>query len=757
MFYLNSVESKVPDWIYSLPGYEVMNIVARAVKNGLVAGYTSVRSFFLYNKAFLLEAYRESVSFISQTTDDIPPVKLLFEWTQRVYKRTSWAWEYWEEGNQIRKATMWVVGTLFPSGNSTGTAIGFNLTDNQYVKLFPSAGYIEGNIPLPIEWDNFNVVPELNPEKAVDAKDLSFDFTYFYYELLDFLNRIAPLYHVDLWLPPFDTHALVAGSQHYITFDDRFYEFAGGCDYLLAADLKNLSFAVVVNYDQSRSRAVRKSLTSYHGNRTLRLEAGEVLYLDNRRVELPFRLGSTVVTRNGSRTIIDMGHIRVECNVAFDVCSFHLAGRFHGRTGGLLGSFTNEAADDFASPSGRLLTRTDSFARTWEVRNQRRLCRVKNLAIKAPSGDPRAETACHRLFIDQGSALRPCYGVVNTAPFIRMCLNDLEANYNSPGRFLSVCTSAAAYVAACASDGVDIWIPPNCVRCELEDGHVLQAAQTKLYLHDAPRSADVVLVVERRSCQRRRSFRRVLKTLDDMLTRRGITGNKFAVIGYGGEDIFWHPHIETLKGKVWGNSHIAGRALDAISHKTQRGGDPDGYQEVEVFSAIRDACMLPFRGGVSKQIILFSCSACPYQEEEFPFTLKVLDLMDIKLHVVADTEFYMQRTSRRHNSGVVALGSELAYTIKDLQSRRQLGERRLHPYVRIPKDLCSPLAIETNGTVFDSRRWSKNLRDLMAAVVATGADPSACQECDCFADRDGVGKLECRTCISRALKVSLPS
>ncbi|XP_037093009.1 apolipophorins-like [Pollicipes pollicipes] len=749
VFHLNDVGSSTPEWINSLPGVELLSTIASTTKRVVLSAYSGIATFLRYNQEFLKEAWAEAVNLLSQIRDDVPPVRILFEWFQRIYRQTSWIWEYWEEGNQIRETINWAMSTISGSRNGANGTSGLNITDNSFLKFSPSTGYVEANLPLPVKWESFNKMPIFNPEESKQSTDLSLDVTFFYYELLDYINKVSPLLTADLWLPPYDAHALLAGYQHFLTFDNKFYEFAGDCSYLLAADLRDLSFALVVDYDLSRGRATGRSISAFQGNHTLRLVQGKSLFLDDRRVELPFRLGSTVVSRNGSRTILNLGHSQVACNVAFDVCVFHLSGQFHGRTGGLLGTYTNEAVDDFTSPSGQLLTRVDSFARTWEVRGERRSCRVKNLALRAPaSGDQRAVAACKALFDHPRSALRPCYGIVNTAPFLRMCLNDLEANFNSPGRYLMVCTAAAAYVTECASNGVDIWMPPSCVRCELEDGHVLQAAETKLYRLNAPRLADVVIVVEMKSCQRGRSFRRTIRSIDDFLRRRGMSQSRFAIIGYGGNDIYRLPHIKTIKGEIWGTSHTTGRALDHLVRNLS--GDSDDPSEV--FSAIREACMLPFRGGVSKQIVVFSCSACPYREQEFPFTLKVLNLMDVKLSLVADTAFHLKKASRQYDSSVVAVGASLAYTTKDLQSSRRAGDSRLHPYVLIPKDLCSPLAIETNGTVFDGRRWSKPMRDLVAEVVAGAAEPSPCQECDCFADRDGVGKLECRTCISRTLQ-----
>jgi len=45
-------------------------------------------------------------------------------------------------------------------------------------------------------------------------------------------------------------HASLTGTQHFMTFDKKFFEFAGECSYLLARDFIDKSFAVIVNYDK---------------------------------------------------------------------------------------------------------------------------------------------------------------------------------------------------------------------------------------------------------------------------------------------------------------------------------------------------------------------------------------------------------------------------------------------------------------------------------------------------------------------------
>lgn len=82
------------------------------------------------------------------------------------------------------------------------------------------------------------------------------------------------------------------------------------------------------------------------------------------------------------------------------------------------------------------------------------------------------------------------------------------------------------------------------------------------------------------------------------------------------------------------------------------------------------------------------------------------------------------------------------------------------------KDLCTPLALETNGTVFNLDRMSnsalgdgpaipvlnKKFVDVWSRRVASLALPAACQRCDCVADQDGSGRAICQRCLSPSIE-----
>merc|ERR1712142_751289 len=70
-------------------------------------------------------------------------------------------------------------------------------------------------------------------------------------------------------LPPFTATAMVAGNQHFFTFDGSFMEFAGDCSYVLARDFADGKFTVIANYRRTRAGPKRQSISVMAGPNTV--------------------------------------------------------------------------------------------------------------------------------------------------------------------------------------------------------------------------------------------------------------------------------------------------------------------------------------------------------------------------------------------------------------------------------------------------------------------------------------------------------
>lgn len=190
----------------------------------------------------------------------------------------------------------------------------------------PSAGRVELTQRLPFQWDDFLTAPKPHRlgllAKAVAAKQSlwhELDLTQRYYDLVDALVKLQPAASLRRVVPPFGSHATIAGTQHYMTFDGKFYEFAGECSYLLVGDFYRSNFSVVVNYEGADGRVVRKSLTIVSDGRRIQVDSRFRVSVDNHKVRWCHILRascstSSAIASTESELIADFG------NTLADLC-----------------------------------------------------------------------------------------------------------------------------------------------------------------------------------------------------------------------------------------------------------------------------------------------------------------------------------------------------------------------------------------------------------------------------------------------------
>jgi len=114
-----------------------------------------------------------------------------------------------------------------------------------------------------------------------------------------------------------------------MTFDRRFFEFAGDCSYLLVRDFISGTFSVIVNYDDaSGGRPVKKSLTVITGDHQLEVFPDGKVTVDGSRVEMPVKISNTTVTRTGHmiRVADDWRAVSLTCDLPHDHCSLAISG-----------------------------------------------------------------------------------------------------------------------------------------------------------------------------------------------------------------------------------------------------------------------------------------------------------------------------------------------------------------------------------------------------------------------------------------------
>lgn len=118
----------------------------------------------------------------------------------------------------------------------------------------------------------------------------------------------------------------------------------------------------------------------------------------------------------------------------------------------------------------------------------------------------------------------------------------------------------------------------------------------------------------------------------------------------------------------------------------------------------------------------------------------------VNLHILADTEFEFEKTRKlRHFFG---MDRELVYSKRfpegDAETRKQLHISKSN------LGICTPLALETDGSVFSARKLMperkypiKRVATIFAKRVAKSALPNDSQTCECSGHNTGVAYMAC--------------
>ncbi|PNF19502.1 hypothetical protein B7P43_G02340 [Cryptotermes secundus] len=681
------------------------------------------------------------------------------------HEKAKWVWQHYRLNENIKaQVHSWIENLdkillrLLNAIDMDARSPTKSLTPN--ITLHPDIGLIEYSQKLPIEWNCFNELPKFEQlqlyEQLKDHANEVASLEKYRYYLMNTFYDITNNISLTSAIPPFSAYGMVIGNHHYITYDKKFYNFtgAGECSYLLANDFLHNRFSAFVTYKIENMEAVKKSLSVLVEGHHIEINSNRRVEVDGLCVDLPVAVDSqTWIKRTGERILVhsELG-IEVECNFLYDICIIELSGWYFGKTGGMLGTFDYEPSNDLTFPNGTAAHTIEAFANSWHVGSAR--CHSVNhatLPINLPTSEESQtldSNQCTAYFEDQLSPLRRCFSRVETGPFYQMCLSELAKN-------TGVCTSVAAYVSQCRRAGVDIWIPQKCVHCPTLNGSTMNTSQLEVYDGVEAMLADVVFVVEQSSCIKKINLAELVSKLDTAMNLQGLN-TRFSVVGFNGNK-FSEPYTHTSGGEIWASLKGTEKVLRSLQTATSKSSS-SGNQRT--FSAMQYVSRLPFRATASKTIVLLQCTLCQETEDEYSHMISMLLENDITLHILQPHALKLHSGQGKASKvyGVDLNGAFSGRNLKNLMPSFPLLRQ-----VVLPKDLCVPLAFETNGTFFNMdhllhkgkgahRLHIKKFIDVWARRVTLTATPSQCQTCRCIANQDGMGQIMCSKCVSPSIE-----
>ncbi|XP_065125287.1 uncharacterized protein [Paramisgurnus dabryanus] len=275
---------------------------------------------------------------------------------------------------------------------------------------------------------------------------------------LNSLSPTAELYRLKRKImdSPVNHQAFVVADNYLVSFDGHLLKVPESCDVILAADIIEHSFSVMLKSDRFR----RRSLMIQMGNTTIGVHPNGEVEVNCLATHTPYK--NTEVNIRKNMNLIEVSNekgVRVSCDPHLDVCTLILDTWLHGVSVGLLGTNDNEAVNELPLPDGSHTSSVLQFTHSWQVDSK--CVSVENEFCENSTAD---SPSCKSLFLSTNSPLSPCFRVVDPEQFMMACE---RSKCESVGRAdiskSTPCTLAFAFIYLCHRNYVPLELPVQCV------------------------------------------------------------------------------------------------------------------------------------------------------------------------------------------------------------------------------------------------------------------------------------------------------
>uniref|UniRef100_H3AU93 von Willebrand factor n=1 Tax=Latimeria chalumnae TaxID=7897 RepID=H3AU93_LATCH len=274
----------------------------------------------------------------------------------------------------------------------------------------------------------------------------------------------------------------VTGQSHFKSFDNKYFTFSGVCQYLLAKDCQDNSFAVVIETvqcaDDPDSVCTRSALIRVQElvNSTIKLKHGGAVSLDGQDIQTPLMHGAVHI----QHTVMASVRLTYKEDLQIDWDGYgklllKLGPTYSSKICGLCGNYNGNQKDDFLTSSGLIEAHVEDFGNSWKL-NGDCLDVVKQDSDPCSLNPKRARYAEELCSVLMSAEFEPCHHEVNPAPYVKNCRYDVCAC--SDGKEC-LCSAVSTYATACSRKGVLInWRTSNFCAMKCSKDQVYQLCGT---------------------------------------------------------------------------------------------------------------------------------------------------------------------------------------------------------------------------------------------------------------------------------------
>ncbi|KAF7666857.1 hypothetical protein LDENG_00091260, partial [Lucifuga dentata] len=253
----------------------------------------------------------------------------------------------------------------------------------------------------------------------------------------------------------------IYGDSHYITFDDKRFDFSGQCEYTLLQDycgseVSNGSFRIITENVPcgTTGTTCSKSIKIFLGDNEFQLKDESFQVLKGSVQALP-----TQVQKMGVYMVLT---IKPGVLLMWDSKTslfIKLNPTFQGKVCGLCGNYDGNSKNDFTTRSQETVADVLDFGNSWKVSPT---CPSAMLVSDPCSSNPyRAAWSQKQCSIITSITFQDCHSQVDPGPYYDSCVRDSCA-CDMGGDCECFCTAVAAYAKACNEAGACVkWRTPK--------------------------------------------------------------------------------------------------------------------------------------------------------------------------------------------------------------------------------------------------------------------------------------------------------
>ncbi|XP_044125176.1 LOW QUALITY PROTEIN: mucin-2-like [Bufo gargarizans] len=255
---------------------------------------------------------------------------------------------------------------------------------------------------------------------------------------------------------------IIYGNGHYITFDDKFYDFDGNCEFVAAQDYcgPNHSagnFSIIIENIPCGTTGVTcsKSIKVFLGKTVLKLADKHIEETTGEGVKRV-----TYLTREvGIYMVIEASNGILLIWDRKTTIFIKVSPAYKGKLCGLCGNFDDNSQNDFKTSHMLQVNDVLEFGNSWKLdASCPEATEIINPCSKNPHRHSWSEKQCGLI---KSQVFKVCHSKVDPIPFYEACVND-ACSCDSGGDCECFCTAVAAYAQECTkAEACVYWRTPD--------------------------------------------------------------------------------------------------------------------------------------------------------------------------------------------------------------------------------------------------------------------------------------------------------